>query len=135
MAYWLKIEEEIEISRALENPHFSYVIGTLTEKKRVARLVLSRPENELLFIDKSGFCVDAVFAGISEKHIEYFAKHAPVEYKKEIATIFKYEEMKNDVWEIAKSMDDDEDNSLTRNQERIKRVAQYIQDNRVVFQF
>ena len=133
MAKNLDIMEEYEILESIKLPHLSYVMDTLTERKKVARNVLNRKTEDILLVDKTGFYIDSVFAGLNEKSIEYFAKYAPVEYKKNLMKIFQDKEMMDGMWETVKSMDDDEGNGSIQNQNRIKSVIQYIKDNQIVF--
>jgi len=127
--------EEINIIRSISNPHLTYILETLIEKKKVARSVLNRKEDEILLIDSSGFLIDSVFAGISEKHIEYIAIHGPKDYKENIIRTLKDEKTMKETFEIVKAMDEDLGEKSTQNQERIKKVIQYVKDNRIVFKF
>ncbi|EKE25260.1 MAG: hypothetical protein ACD_5C00228G0003 [uncultured bacterium] len=125
--------EESDYYEKINSPFFSYVIGTVSERKAVSRDILIRTPEDILLIDEFGFGIDSIFAGINESQIEYFAKHAPLEYKKEIIEILSDENMMNGVWEIVKSMDEDEGDNYTVNQDRINKVIRYIQDNQVAF--
>jgi len=125
--------EEYEILESIETPHLSYVLDTLMDRKKTARNVLNRKTEDVLLIDKTGFYIDSIFAGLSEKSIEYFAKHAPMEYKKNLMEIFRDKDMLDSMWETVKSMDDDEGSGTISNQDRIKKVIQYIRDNQIVF--
>jgi len=125
--------EEMNILERLKEPHLSYVIETPQEKKMVSRDILKRKENEIVLITNSGFLIDSVFAGLTEKHIEYIAKNAPKNYKENLLKILKDTEMMKGVFEIIKAMD--EDNNNIGNQNRIQHIIQYIKDNHVVFEF
>ena len=127
--------EEFDILENIQYPHLSFDVDLLADRKKVSLLVSRKSVEEILLIDKNGFYIDSVFAGLSEKQIEYFAKNAPAEYKKKIIEIFDDQEMMKGVWEITKAMDVDEGDGLTKNQDRIKKVVQYIQDNWAVFKF
>lgn len=131
----LDIMEELDILELIETPELSYATDSLLERKKIAKNVLFRNPEEILFINKTGFRADSVFAGLNEKHIEYFIKNAPIEHKKEIIRMLKDQKMMNGVWEIVKSMDDDAGDGSVKNQVRMKKVVQYIQDNWAVFQF
>lgn len=127
--------EELNIIENLREPHLSYIMGTMVEKKRVAYLVLQKDETDILLIASSGFLIDSVFAGLSEKNIEHIAKRGPQKYKESLIKILKDQEMMNGVFEIVKSMDEDLRGQATQNQDRIRSVIQYIKDNRIAFEF
>ncbi|OGI29622.1 MAG: hypothetical protein A2288_01980 [Candidatus Moranbacteria bacterium RIFOXYA12_FULL_44_15] len=129
----LSIIEELEIEEDIKTPHLSYITETLSERMRVSFSILKKNETEIVLIASSGFLIDSVFAGLTEKHIEYIAKNAPSDYKKNIMIILKDEEMMRGVFEIAKAMD--EDKNTNQNQERIGNVIRYIKDNQIAFEF
>lgn len=131
----LSMLEELNIIENLKEPHLSYIIGTMVERKKVAYLVLGKDEKDILLIDSSGFLIDSVFAGLSEKNIEYITKKGPQKYKEALIKILKDQEMMRGAFEIVKAMDDDLGSGVTQNQTRIKNVIQYIKDNRVAFEF
>ncbi len=131
----LTLSEESSIKSLLHEPHFSYIESTLINKKGVAYLILQKKEVDIFLIASSGFYTDSVFAGLTEKHIEYVAKNAPGDYKKNILNILKDAQAMQSVFEIVKSMDDDIARGATQNQVRINNVIQYIKDNRIVFEF
>ncbi len=132
----LKILEEISIRESFEDPHLSYIFGTVQERKRVAYLILAKKENEILLINRSGFLIDSVFAGLSGKNIEYIAKNGPRKYKENLWKILQDQEMMDGVFEISKDMDRDlNTKNASQNQIRIANVIQYIKDNSPVFKF
>lgn len=131
----LDLIEESEYWEKFSSPFLSYIGRSLPERKRVARDISLRKKEDLLLMDKFGFGIDSIFSGLTEDQIQYIAKNAPLEYKKEMVSIFQDKEMMDGVWEIAKAMDDDEGDSSAKNQDRIKKIIQYINDNRAVFQF
>jgi hypothetical protein len=131
----LTMLEEFDIERMLQTPHLLFSRMLPNANKRIAFLVLRKKENEILLINSLGFKDPAVLAGLSEKHIEYIAKNGPLEYKENLIEIFSDQRLLNSVWEIAKSMDDDASEDLKKNQGRVKKVIQYIYDNRAMFQF
>ncbi len=130
----LSFEEDLKIRKFIREPHLSYIDSTIGNRKNVAYLVLQKKEDEILLIDKSGFIIDSVFAGLTEKHIEYIAKNAPRDYKKNILSALADKKMMDGVLEIVRSMDDDVQ-GMTKNQERINNVIRYIKDNIIAFQF
>jgi hypothetical protein len=117
--------EEMNATEHLKEPHLSYVVASLQERKKVSLDILKRHENE----------IDSVFAGLNEKHINYIAKNAPRDYKKNILQTIRDPEMLQEVFEIAKAMDKDLGENVTQNQDRLKNIIQYIKDNHVVFEF
>lgn len=135
MSNLLTTIEELDIEEIIKDPHLSYVIGTIQERKKVAISIFSRSKSNILLIASSGFLIDSVFAGLSEKHIEYIAKNAPKNYKENLLKILQDTEMMKGVFEIAVDMDTDIGKNVTQNQDRVKNVIQYIKDNRVVFEF
>jgi hypothetical protein len=132
---YIKFEEELNIRRNMKEPHLSYIEDSIVNRRRVSVLVLSKKENEILLIDSYGFMFDSVFAGLTEKHIEYIAKNGPRDYKTNILKLLRDQEMMKGVFEIAKAMDEDLGEKITKNQERVRNVIQYIKDNRMVFEF
>jgi len=131
----LTMSEQLNIEENFKTPHLSYILETIQERKRVAYLILQKLIEEVLLIDSSGFLIDSVFAGLSEKHIEYIAKHGLQKQKENVLKILQDAEMMKGVWEIVKDMDDDLGGGATTNQQRVKKVMQYISDNRIAFQF
>lgn len=131
----LSIEEELDIREYLSEPHLTYIDDSVLIRKKVAYSILKRDLNEILLIDSSGFLIDSVFSGLTEKHIEHIAKNAPEKYKQNLLEIQNDKGMMEGVFEIAKSMDEDLGEKVTQNQQRIKNVIQYIKDNQIVFQF
>lgn len=129
----LSLIEEIECREKIYTPFLTYVGNSIIERKKIARDILTRKSEDVLLVDKWGFNIDSIFAGLSESHIEYFSKHAPREYKKSLMEIFQDKEMMDGVWEIVKSIDEDEGDGLMQNQKRIKNVIQYIRDNQIAF--
>jgi hypothetical protein len=125
--------EEYDAMMKYQMPHLLFDDNSIVNQKRTAFLIKNKTGDEILVINPMGFSDESVLAGLNEKHIEYFAKHAPMEYKKNLLEIFKDKEMLDGVWKIAKSMDEDEGNGTMANQNRIKNVLQYIKDNQVVF--
>ena len=129
------LQTEIEVIDHLQHPHL-FFIGKPEIKKNVSSEILSDyKDKEILIIDPYGFSTDSVFSGLTEKHIEYIAKNAPQDYKINILKILKDQETMQSVFEIVKSMDTDLGNNSTQNQERIKNVIQYINDNQIAFEF
>lgn len=133
MAKNLNIIEEYDLRALIESPELSYVENSVLERKKVAKNILNRKAEEILLINKTGFYIDSVFAGLDEKKIEFFAKNSPLEYKKNLIKIFQDKEMIDGVWEIVKSIDEDEGDGLMQNQKRVKNVIQYIRDNQIAF--
>lgn len=131
----LLLSEEIKIKGILHEPHFSYIESTLVNKKYIASLIFQKKEEDIFLIASSGFIIDSVFSGLTEKHIEYIAKNAPRNYKENLLKIQEDKEMMQGVFEIAKAMDKDLGESVTQNQQRVRNVIQYIKDNQAVFQF
>lgn len=131
----IELDKELYLRGILAEPHLSYVSETLLERKKVVYLVLQRNETDILLIDSSGFLIDSVFAGLTEKHIEYIAKNAPNNYKENLLKILKDTEMMKGVFEIAVDMDTDIGKNITQNQDRVKNIIQYIRDNKIVFEF
>lgn len=131
----LSIIEELNIEEMLRTPHLSYIIGTIQERRSASYSVLQRNKNNILLIDGSGFLIDSVFAGLTEKHIEYIALNGPQKYKENLLKILQDQEMMKGVFEIVKDMDTNLGGNVAQNQERIKNVIQYIKDNRIAFEF
>lgn len=131
----LFIEEEMKIEQDLREPFGDYIAPSLSVKKKIAYSILSREEKTVLLLDKYGFTIDFIFAGLIEKHIEHIARNAPKDYKDNILKLLRDQEMVNGIFEIAKAMDDDLGRGSTQNQDRARNVIQYIKDNRIAFEF
>lgn len=126
--------DEFDITRKFQFPH-TFRYQNISQKKDMAGYFLSKNVDELLLITSSGFSTGFILAGISEKNIEYIAINAPNEYKEEIIKSLTQEHVRQEVFEIAREMDDDLGKGMTQNQDRVRNVIQYVLDNRVVFQF
>jgi len=135
MAYNLSMMEEISIDLNIREPFANAVFPSLNDKKKVAYSIALRNHSEILLVSSYGFSINSVFAGLSEKHIEHIANHGPKDYKENIIKTLKDEKMMKGVFEIVKAMDEDLGRGSTSNQDRIKKVIQYIKDNRVTFKF
>ena len=122
------------ILNKLSIPHAYFPQENIGQKKTLARHIFSLKNEYILLPTYFAFSYTSIIAGLSEKHIEYVAKNAPVEYKKELATTILNKYKMKEVFEIAKAMDEDLGENLNQNQQRIKRVYQYICDNWSVFQ-
>jgi len=127
--------EEFNIKGIIQEPHFSYIESTLNNRKDVSCSVLRRNENDILLIASFGFIIDSVFAGLTEKHIEFIAKNGPGDYKENLLKILQDQEMMKGVFEITLDMDTDMGKNITQNQDRVRNVIQYIKDNKIVFEF
>lgn len=127
--------EELNITDNIREPHLSYVIETIIDRKKVSLSVLRRTAEEILLIDSSGFLIDSVFAGLTEKNLEYISINGPQKYKVSLLKILQDRKMMKGVFEIAKALDEDLGENITQNQDRIKNVIQYIKDNKVAFEF
>lgn len=129
------IEKEIEIIDHISHPHL-FSFGDEKSKKNISQQIFKNyEEKEILIIDPYGFLIGSVFAGLTEKHIEYIAKNAPKDYKDNILKLLQDQEALKGVFEIAKAMDDDLGRGSTQNQDRARNVIQYIKDNRIAFEF
>ncbi|MFA5994411.1 MAG: hypothetical protein WC823_05630 [Parcubacteria group bacterium] len=135
MEYSLSIIEKLNVEELLLTPHLSYVENSILERKKVSSLILQKKIDDIMLITSSGFLIDSVFAGLSEKHIEHIAKNAPKNYKESLLKIQEDPEMMQGVFEIAQAMDRDLGENVTQNQQRVKNVMRYIQDNQIAFQF
>ncbi|MFA5994671.1 MAG: hypothetical protein WC823_06975 [Parcubacteria group bacterium] len=127
--------EEFDIMREITMPHLLTMGESLLEKKNACYAILARKTEEILLVNSPGFSTDFIFAGLSEKHIEFIAKNAPIEYKKELLKLSSSDYSVADILEIAQAMDNDLGENVTQNQQRVKNVMRYIQDNQIAFQF
>ena len=131
----LDILEEFDATREIQSPHLVHGKISPVTKQRIAYSVYMRKPEEILLINDTAFYVDAVFAGLTEKQVEYFAKNAPREYKESIMKIFEEGGGLNEAWGVAKSMDSAEGKNSDFHQKRFRKVVQYIKDNQAVFKF
>jgi len=127
--------EEFDAIMRFQSPHLLSSQNDILTKKKIAFLMASKNEGEILLISPSGFLYSAVLAGITEKNIEYIAKNAPQECKKNIMQALSNQETMKEIMEITKAMDDDLGHNTTKHEDRIRNVIQYIKDNIQVFQF
>lgn len=116
-------------------PYVYYAQKTIGQEVMLARYIFNIAGEDLLIPSYYIFSYNAVIAGLNEKHIEYIAKNAPADYKKELAIAILNEYKRKEVFEIAKMMDEDLGDGIVQNQKRIKNVYQYVSDNWAVFQF
>ncbi len=135
MYHDIDLSSELKIYKLIEKPHLSYILNSIENRKTVAFSILQRNDDAILLIDSDGFIIDSIFAGLTEKHLEYITKNAPKDYKDNILKLLRDQEMVNGVFEIAKAMDGDLGRGATQNQDRVRNVIQYIKDNRIVFEF
>jgi hypothetical protein len=116
-------------------PHIVFPQNTNRQKGALAWHILSLKGDELLLTSAFSFSYPAIIAGISESNIEYFGRHAPGSYRVELVEALKKDYVVKEIFDIAKEMDDDLGERITKNQERVNNVIQYIHDNRAVFEF
>jgi hypothetical protein len=116
-------------------PHISFPQESIEQKKLLALHVLNSSANEILLSPSYAFSYPAVISGLIETHIEYIAKHAPVNYKKELLGAIIQNYKIKEIFEIVQSMDDDMSPGKTGNQTRMRNVIQYVFDNKKVFEF
>lgn len=135
MANNLSLIEELNIEESIREPFSSYVIPDLRKKKMVAYSVLHRKNNDILLISSGGFLFDSIFTGLTEEHIHFISQNGPKEYKDNLLEIIKNNNKMNHVFKIAEAMDEDLGGNVTKNQERVKNVIQYIKDNKIAFEF
>lgn len=127
------MESEILEKYAIPQIHFPQ--ENLIQKKMLARHFATLNGEEALFSSASVFSYEAILAGITSQQIEHVAKHAPINYKKELANSMRTEHRMKEVFEIAKLMDEDLGEGIFQNQQRVRSVQQYVLDNWAVFQF
>jgi hypothetical protein len=126
--------EEFDAQRKIQFPHLLSGTADLRSQKIVAYDVLTRKNEELFLMSPSAFGEASAIAGLTEQNIEYFTKNAPIEYKKRLITTMLSGYGIEEAWEVVRAMDEDFGDGQTQNQNRLGKVLQYIQDNRVVFQ-
>lgn len=126
---------EDDVIEKLTIPYIFFPQNNLEQKKNLAIYIYNLDSELLLIPSRFAFSYPAFLSGLSEKHIEYFAKNAPVDYKKELFSSIQKEYIVKEMIEIAKVMDKDLGDNINKNQSRIKNNIQYIKDNRIVFEF
>jgi len=131
----LYIVEEFDILMRFRSPYDIFYPIDFISKKKVAQIVLRKKIDEILLINEMGFQQDSVFAGLTEEHIEYIVKNGPRPYKENVLKIVQDKKMIEGAYEIVQDMDDDLGKGVSKNRERIRKVIQYIKDNRIVFDF
>lgn len=131
----LSLIETFDVVRELKTPHLLYRDINIYKEQKIAFSVLARKAEEILLINSSGFGVAAVLAGLTAEHIEFLVKNAPSEYRQEIWSSISADYKIQEIFEIAKAMDEDLGENVTQNQARVKSVIQYIRDNQIAFEF
>jgi hypothetical protein len=126
---------EIALLEKITLPHISFPQNTIYQKAVLAFHILSLKENEVLLSGTASFSYASIIAGISENNIEYIGKNAPQNYKTELFDAIQKNYIVKEVSEIAQAMDKDLGENVTQNQQRVKNVMRYIQDNQIAFQF
>lgn len=124
-----------DILNKLSIPHAYFPQETIEEKKKLAWHIFHSDNEAILLPTFFAFSYSAVIAGLSAKHIEFVAKNAPADYKKELLNAISQKYKLQEIIEIAKSMDEDMQSASVENQNRIKNVIRYIKDNREAFEF
>lgn len=123
-----------KIFEQLTIPYIYFPQQTLGQKAVLARYVLNLKGEILLISSSFVFSYSAILAGLTESHVEYIAKNAPIDYKRELLNAISQEHKLNEIFNIVKAMDGDMGNGNMDNQTRIKRVMQYVMDNKFVFE-
>lgn len=126
---------EIDILEKFSLPHIFFPQNTIQQKEMLAWHVASLSGEEILLASSFAFSYEGFLAGLTMSQIEYFAKNAPVNYKRELINSINKEYKIKEVMEIAKMMDDDLGGGARRNQDRVMNVRQYVYNNQEVFQF
>jgi len=124
---------EDDILEELAMPYIKFPQNNMQVKKKLAWHIYNLANDTLLIPSPNMFSYSSIIAGISKKQIEYIAKNAPVDYKKELFISISKDYKIKEISEIIQAMDKDSGGS--KNQERIRNVIQYIKDNKAVFEF
>lgn len=131
----LTTSEEYDAIMRFQNPHLLFFQEDILSQKNIAQLVLGKKEDEILLLSPEAFLSSSVFAGISEKQIEYIAKNAPEDYKTRIRNLVNDSDFLAHALEICNYLDQDREKESTDNMDRLKNVTRYINDNLSVFEF
>lgn len=132
----MNIDEIIDdITNKISIPHAYFSQETIGEKKMLAWHIFHSDNEAILLPTFFAFSYSAFIAGLTEKQVEYIAKNAPTDYKKELLNAISQNYKLQEVIEIAKEMDEDVRMGKTENQNRVKNVIRYIRDNKEAFQF
>ncbi len=126
---------ELDILEKYTLPYVHFPQDTLEQKKMLAWHVSRLTAKEMLLASPSAFSYEGIVAGITLEQIAYFAKNAPKNYKKELAGAVAKKYKAEEIFQIARMMDEDLGEAATQNQKRIKSVFQYVSDNWSVFNF
>jgi hypothetical protein len=124
-----------EITEKLTLPYLFIEEASMASKINLAIKTLGLDNETLIIPASSMFSYSAILAGISERQVEYVAKNAPSDYKKELLNSIMQPYKIKEIFEIARAMDTGLATDSTKNQERVQNVIQYIKDNRTVFEF
>lgn len=124
-----------KIFEQLTMPYIYFSQEDDDQKVIFAEYIKNLDPETLLIPSSHIFSYPTVLAGITEKHIEYMAKKAPENYKKEIISAIMKDHRMEEALKIADLMDGKEGKGGEENRLRLKRVVQYIWDNKDVFEF
>ena len=116
-------------------PYIHFPHKTEGQKIMLAQYISNLDVKSLLIPSCYIFSYSPIVAGLTEKHVEYVAKNAPAVYKTELLNAVSQDYKLQEIFNIAKLMDDDLGNNSTENQMRIRNIVQYIKDNKTIFEF
>lgn len=135
MSNQLSTLEEFDIVRKIQYPHTLYGVMTPENKRNVAFLIASRKAEEILLTSPLAFREPYIVAGMTERQMEYFALHAPRDYREDLLEAFSSQENIDDMLRITAMMDEEIGKGSTENRQRLRKVIRYVRDNQVVFRF
>ena len=135
MSNQLSTLEEFDIVRKIQYPDSLYGVMTPENKRNVAFLIANRKAEEILLTSPLAFRESYVVAGMTERQMEYFALHAPRDYRESLMQAFSSQENIDDMLSITAMMDEEMGKGSMENQQRLKRIIRYLRDNQIVFRF
>jgi len=124
-----------DITDKLIFPYIFFQQENVEQKIILANYIKRLDFVSLLLPSSTCFSYDSIVAGLSEKHIEFITNNAPMNYKKSILESLSKKYKIDEIFEIAKVMDEDLGSNSTQNQNRVRNVIRYIKDNLPAFQF
>lgn len=127
--------EEFDTIRKITFPHLLYDEMTPENKRNVAFMILGRKAEEILLVSPLAFGESYIVAGMTEQQIAYFSLHATRDYRESLMRAFSNQESITDMMQIATTMDQEIGKGSIVNQQRLRKVFNYLRDNQIVFKF
>lgn len=104
---------------------------TQQDRQKIALLILSKSNEELLLMDPYAYQENVILAGLTERHLEFLAFYAPEPIKRFLWEGFSTRETIESAYNLALSLSKDQE----AHRKRMLFLIRYIRDNESVFRF